>query len=115
MESRLAGRDIGFDVPVDADDDDAAAFAPAAYLEAPTESDPAVVFEETATAADGHRRLRKGLAGLDARSQDIMRRRWLQEPKATLHELAEEYGISAERVRQIEAGALKKLRGAMAA
>jgi len=115
MESRLAGQDVGFDAPVDADDEDAAAFAPAAYLEAPTESDPAVVFEETTTAADGQRRLHKGLAGLDARSQDIVHRRWLQEPKATLQELAEEYGVSAERVRQIEAGALKKMRGAMVA
>ncbi|MGA7964337.1 MAG: RNA polymerase sigma factor RpoH [Gammaproteobacteria bacterium] len=114
MESRLAGQDVGFDAPSDADDE-STAFAPAAYLEAPRESDPAVEFEQTNTVADGHRRLHKGLAGLDARSQNIMRRRWLEEPKATLHELADEYGVSAERIRQIEAVALKKLRGAMAA
>jgi RNA polymerase sigma-32 factor len=114
MESRLAGQDISFDAPTAAEDDDTAVFAPAAYLEAPTQSDPAVVLEQSTTAADGHRRLRKGLSGLDVRSRDIMHRRWLREPKATLHELADEYGISAERVRQIEASALKKLRGAMA-
>ena len=115
MESRLAGQDVGFEAPVDTGDDDAEAFAPVAYLEAPAESDPAVVVEETRTAADGRRRLRESLATLDERSQDIVRRRWLQEPKATLHELADEYGVSAERIRQIEAGALKKMRGSMAA
>ena len=113
MESRLAGQDIGFDLPNDNEDEDDT-FAPAAYLEAPTESDPAVVLEETNTAADGKRRLRKSLTQLDERSRDIVRRRWLSESKATLHELADEYGVSAERIRQIEAGALKKLRGAMA-
>ena len=113
MESRLAGQDVGFDLPGDNEDEDAT-FAPAAYLEAPTESDPAVVLEKTNTAADGKRRLRESLTQLDERSRDIVRRRWLSETKATLHELADEYGVSAERIRQIEAGALKKLRGAMA-
>ena len=113
MESRLAGQDVGFDLPNDNDDDEDT-FEPAAYLEAPTESDPAVVLEETNTAADGKRRLRESLTQLDERSRDIVRRRWLSESKATLHELAEEYGVSAERIRQIEAGALKKMRGAMA-
>ncbi len=113
MESRLAGQDVGFDLPNDNEDDEDT-FAPVAYLEAPTESDPAVVLEETNTAADGKRRLRDSLTQLDERSRDIVRRRWLSESKATLHELAEEYGVSAERIRQIEAGALKKMRGAMA-
>jgi RNA polymerase sigma-32 factor len=113
MESRLAGQDVGFDLPTEGDDEDNT-FAPVAYLEAPTESDPAVVVEETNTAADGKRRLRESLTQLDERSRDIVRRRWLSESKATLHELADEYGVSAERIRQIEAGALKKLRGAMA-
>ncbi len=113
MESRLAGQDVGFDLPTDNDDEDAT-FAPVAYLEAPTESDPAVMVEETNTAADGKRRLRESLTQLDERSRDIVNRRWLSEHKATLHELADEYGVSAERIRQIEAGALKKLRGAMA-
>ena len=54
--------------------------------------------------------LRDGLAGLDARSRDILKRRFLGEPKATLQELADEYGVSAERIRQIEANALKKMR-----
>ena len=113
MESRLAGQDIGFDLPNDNEDDENT-FSPVAYLEAPTESDPAVVLEESNTAADGKRRLRDSLTQLDERSRDIVRRRWLSESKATLHELAEEYGVSAERIRQIEAGALKKMRGAMA-
>lgn len=113
MESRLAGQDVGFDLPSDNDDDEST-FAPVAYLEAPTESDPAVVIEKTNTAADGKRRLRESLTQLDERSRDIVHRRWLSESKTTLHELADEYGVSAERIRQIEAGALKKLRGAMA-
>ena len=113
MESRLAGQDVGFDLPSDNDDDEST-FAPVAYLEAPTESDPAIMVEETNTAADGKRRLRESLTQLDERSRDIVRRRWLSESRATLHELADEFGVSAERIRQIEAGALKKMRGAMA-
>lgn len=112
MESRLAGRDIGFDLPSESDEEDHS-FAPVAYLEAARESDPAVVLEERNSAAEGKRRLHESLTRLDERSRDILRRRWLNEPKATLHELAEEYGVSAERVRQIEAGAMKKLRSAM--
>jgi RNA polymerase sigma-32 factor len=59
--------------------------------------------------------LREGLAGLDQRSRDILKRRFLGEPKATLQELADEYGVSAERIRQVEANALKKMRALFAA
>ena len=65
--------------------------------------------------ADVRERLTGAVARLDARSQDILQRRWIAEDKATLHELADEYGISAERVRQIESAALKRLKSLMAA
>ncbi|MFB9066950.1 RNA polymerase sigma factor RpoH [Pseudofulvimonas gallinarii] len=107
MESRLNGRDIGFDAPDDGDDD--APPAPVAYL-VDESQDP----ESAAISSDQDDRalsaLHEGLERLDARSKDIVVRRWLAEPKATLQELADEYGVSAERVRQIEAAAMKKMR-----
>jgi RNA polymerase sigma-32 factor len=108
MESRLNGRDIGFDAPTDSDDDDGPP-APVAYL-----VDHGMDPEATLVSEDQDDRdlesLHAGLARLDARSKDIVVRRWLNEPKATLQELADEYGVSAERVRQIEAAAMKKMR-----
>src|SRR5574338_375247 len=109
MESRLAGRDIGFDAPSDEDDDHAPP-APAHYLMADGE-DPSQAYER----ADGEDHqlelLREGMAKLDARSRDIMKRRWLDaDSKVTLQELADEYGVSAERIRQVEANALKKMK-----
>ena len=113
MEQRLAARDVAFDPAPDNDDEDAV-YTPSAYLPAP-DADPAVATEREEWDAASTRRLNSALATLDARSQDIVRRRWLaSEGKATLHELAAEYSVSAERIRQIEAGALKKLRAAMA-
>jgi len=107
MESRLNGRDIGFDAPTDSDDDGPP--APVAYL-----VDHGMDPEATLVSEDQDDRdlesLHAGLARLDARSKDIVVRRWLNEPKATLQELADEYGVSAERVRQIEAAAMKKMR-----
>jgi len=114
MESRLAGQDVAFDPQPETGDDEDAPFAPAGYLESPLDSDPAVSVEDANWAADGHQRLESSLATLDDRSRDILNRRWLVEPKATLQELADEYGVSAERVRQIETAAIKKLRAAMA-
>ncbi len=107
MESRLNGRDVAFDAPDDGDDD--APPAPVAYL-VDESQDP-----ETAAIADDQEDraltlLQAGLERLDARSKDIVVRRWLTEPKATLQELVDEYGVSAERVRQIEAAAMKKMR-----
>ena len=113
MEQRLAARDVAFDPAPETDDEDAV-YTPSAYLPAP-DSDPAVATERDQWDAATRQRLNSALATLDARSQDIVRRRWLaDEGKATLHELAAEYSVSAERIRQIEAGALKKLRAAMA-
>jgi RNA polymerase sigma-32 factor len=106
MEQRLAGQDLSFD-PADADDDEG--FAPATYLPSPN-SDPAQFVEREDADTTDHERLKAALATLDERSRTILSRRWLAENKATLHELAAEYGVSAERVRQIEANAIGKLK-----
>jgi RNA polymerase sigma-32 factor len=109
MESRLSGRDIGFDAPNDEDDDHAPP-SPAAYL-VDHNDDPSLAYERADSEDNQLELLRDGLAELDARSRDIIKRRWLDdENKATLQELADEYGVSAERVRQIEANALKKMK-----
>ena len=113
MESRLAGRDIGFDAPA-GDDDDHGPPAPIAYLEQ-ADADPAALYERGDHDEKQLDALGEGLERLDARARAILQRRFLGESKATLQELAEEYGVSAERVRQIEANALKKLRGALLA
>ncbi|MBS0457861.1 MAG: RNA polymerase sigma factor RpoH [Proteobacteria bacterium] len=114
MESRLSGRDIGFDAPADEDDEHAPP-SPAAYL-VDHADDPARAYERASSEDNQLELLKEGLAGLDARSRDIIRRRWLvDENKATLQELADEYGVSAERVRQIEANALKKMKALFAA
>ena len=97
MESRLSGRDIGFDAPADAED-------PSQMYEREDEEDSQLSL------------LREGLAKLDERSRDIVARRWLgNENKVTLQELADEYGVSAERIRQVEANALKKMKALFAA
>jgi len=114
MESRLSGRDIGFDAPTDEDDDHAPP-SPAAYL-IDSSDDPSLAYERADSEDNQLELLRDGLAELDARSRDIIKRRWLDdENKATLQELADEYGVSAERVRQIEANALKKMKALFAA
>ena len=109
MESRLSGRDIGFDAPSDEDDDHAPP-APAAYLVSRDE-DPAMAYERSDSEDSQLELLREGMARLDARSRDIIKRRWLDaDSKVTLQELADEYGVSAERIRQVEANALKKMK-----
>jgi RNA polymerase sigma-32 factor len=110
MEQRLSGHDLSFD-PYPEDDED---FAPAAYLPSPG-SDPAQAVERDNSDADSHDRLTAALAGLDERSRTILTRRWLADDKATLHELAAQFGVSAERIRQIEAGAIGKLKKQLAA
>ncbi len=113
MESRLSGRDIGFDAPDD--DDDNAPPSPIAYLRT-GEEDPSQAYEREDEEDNQLGLLREGLAGLDERSRDIVKRRWLDgDSKITLQELADEYGVSAERIRQIEANALKKMRALFAA
>jgi len=113
MESRLSGRDIGFDAPSDEDDEHAPP-SPSAYLRT-NDEDPSQAYERADSEDHQLSLLREGLAELDARSRDIVRRRWLDESKVTLQELADEYGVSAERIRQIEANAMKKMRTLLAA
>src|SRR6187455_2055420 len=112
MEQRLSSRDLSFDPAPDADDEDGA-YSPSAYLQHP-EADPSVAVEREQWDEDTAERLSQALETLDERSQTILRSRWMTEEKATLHELADRYGVSAERIRQIEANAIKKLRGIVA-
>jgi RNA polymerase sigma-32 factor len=112
MESRLSGRDIGFEAPADAEED--AKPAPEAFL-VDEGADP---YENVADADQTDNQLETlsaALQKLDQRSRDIIQRRWLNEDKATLQDLADEYGVSAERIRQVEANAMKKMRGLFAA
>ena len=113
MEGRLAASDVAFDAHPD-DDDETASFAPAHYLE-DRRHDPATQLEDADWETDNHERLGNALECLDDRSRVILQRRWLDDDKATLHELAAHYGVSAERIRQLEQGALKKLRSSMLA
>jgi RNA polymerase sigma-32 factor len=113
MESRLSGRDITFDAPDD-DDNDHAPPSPSAYLVA-ANADPAAAYERSSHEDSQLDLMREGLAGLDQRSREILQKRFLAEHKATLHELAAEYGVSAERIRQLEANALKKMKALFAA
>jgi RNA polymerase sigma-32 factor len=112
MEQRLSSRDLSFDPAPDADDEDGA-YSPSAYLPHP-EADPSVAVEREQWDDDTTERLSQALGTLDERSRHILRSRWMTEEKATLHELADRYGVSAERIRQIEANAIKKLRGLVA-
>lgn len=112
MEQRLSARDMSFDPVPDSDDEDSP-FSPAAFLPAPS-ANPAENVEAAEWEADSSNRLHQAIGRLDDRSRDILKSRWITENKATLHELADKYGVSAERIRQIEANALTKLRGFMA-
>jgi RNA polymerase sigma-32 factor len=112
MEQRLTARDAIYDPAPDTGDDDRASFTPAAYLPSP-EADPAELLEKSDWHEDATTRMAEALTTLDERSRHILQSRWLTEDKQTLHELADEYGVSAERIRQIEAAAIKKLRAAM--
>jgi len=111
MEKRLHARDAIFDPAPDADDDNA--FTPAAYLPSP-DADPAKLIEAADFNDDATERMAAALRTLDDRSRHIIESRWLDDDKLTLHDLAGQYGISAERVRQVEANAIRKLRSAMA-
>ncbi|MBK1702037.1 RNA polymerase sigma factor RpoH [Thiococcus pfennigii] len=107
MESRLANQDLAFDGD-DSDDDEGPA-APATYLP-DVRMEPAAALEREDTEQDQRERLYAALAGLDERSKTILAARWLGEKKQTLHELAQQFDVSAERIRQIEKNAMKKLR-----
>lgn len=110
MEKRLTSRDMSFDPAVDADEEEN--YSPAAYLPHP-DADPAQQLEREQFDDDSSERLTAALTRLDARSQHILRTRWMADDKATLQDLAEHYGVSAERIRQIENNAIKKLRTLM--
>jgi RNA polymerase sigma-32 factor len=111
MEARLANQDLSFDGD-DSDDDEGPA-APATYLP-DMRMEPAAQLERENTATDRRDRLYAALKGLDDRSKTILQARWLSEKKQTLHELAEVFGVSAERIRQIEAKAMAKMKKVLA-
>ncbi|MDH5377273.1 MAG: RNA polymerase sigma factor RpoH [Gammaproteobacteria bacterium] len=114
MEQRLAAHDASFDSYGDDDDDNYVAPAPAAYLE-DNRHDPARTLENSDWEENNSDRLAHALSALDDRSRDIIKRRWLAEKKSTLQELAAEYSVSAERVRQLESNAMKKLKNTLVA
>jgi RNA polymerase sigma-32 factor len=111
MEGRLNAYDAAFDAGVD-DDDETAYQAPAYYLEDKS-ADPALQVEADNFESDASDRLSWALSQLDERSRAILQQRWLNDNKATLHELAAIYSVSAERIRQLEKNAMKKLKDAM--
>ena len=108
MEGRLASRDVAFDGSVDDDDEDAP-MAPVYYLE-DTAANPANIVADEDAASVAGAQLAAALETLDARSRHILESRWLRDDKKTLMELAEHYGVSAERIRQLERNAMKKLK-----
>jgi RNA polymerase sigma-32 factor len=113
MESRLTGQDVPFD-PAAASEDDEDRWSPSAYIQAPASSDPAQALERSDWEHRANVRLYRALEELDERDRVILEQRWLTEQKATLHELAERFGVSAERVRQLEKNAISRLKRLMA-
>ncbi len=111
MEGRLAAQDMAFDGLTDEDDD--LSIAPAQYLEA-LDANPAQIIEKQDWAKNSVDRLYASLNHLDDRSKDILASRWLSDQKATLHELASKYSVSAERIRQLEKNAMKKVKMSLA-
>nr|VFJ76166.1 MAG: RNA polymerase, sigma 32 subunit, RpoH [Candidatus Kentron sp. FW] len=112
MEKRLNARDAAFDGPPEEDDEDREKPAPVTYLQ-DQRFEPAFQIEEENWREHGETQLRNALTTLDPRSREIITKRWLEEEKSTLQELADRYQVSAERVRQLEKNAMKKLRGVM--
>ena len=108
MENRLNSADSAFDMPCDEEDDEKA-FSPSQYLEDHSFSPDQIVEKENYENVN-HTALMKNISTLDRRAQDIIRARWLDDHKLTLNELADKYSVSAERIRQIEASAFKKLK-----
>lgn len=111
MEKRLGNRDMSFDISDDEGDDDSY-IAPASYLQQHG-ADPALLLENADWGGHEHDLLHDAMATLDERSLDIVSSRWLADKKATLHELADRYNVSAERIRQLEQNAMKKLKAAV--
>ncbi len=113
MENRLNNHDIGFNMSSD-EDDDSAYLAPENTLLSSTPS-PELLLEHDDAEQRNHAQLSEALEDLDDRSKEIVSRRWLSDPKATLQELANEYGVSAERIRQIEKNAFNSMKTAFVA
>jgi len=113
MEGRLTSADVAFDASDD-EDDDSTYVAPAHYLEDHA-ADPALLLENQNWETNSHQDLHIALAALDERSRDILQHRWLNDDKLTLHDLAAKYGVSAERVRQLEKNAMNKIKATLSA
>jgi len=114
MERRLSAYDASYDGPAGDTDEEDSVFAPAGYLEF-TGPGPEQEVESAQDESLDQQHLAQALSSLDDRSREIIRRRWLSENKSTLHDLADEFNVSAERIRQLEAAAMKKMRTAIAA
>ncbi|MES9813362.1 MAG: RNA polymerase sigma factor RpoH [Candidatus Thiodiazotropha sp.] len=112
MESRLSGKDIAFDGPMQEDDDQVTA-TPAGYL-SDMRMEPASLLESSDSESQMKQRLVNAMQDLDERSREILQARWLGDKKSTLHELAERFQVSAERIRQIEKNAMTKLKANLA-
>lgn len=113
MEARLNSMDTSYNAPADSENDDAySSISPENYLE-DNSTDPARLFETDNEEQNGKENLIQAMKSLDQRSQDILKQRWLIDKKATLHHLAAQYGVSAERIRQLEKNAMNKLRKAI--
>jgi RNA polymerase sigma-32 factor len=113
MEGRLSSRDLGYDQPVDGEDDSAWQ-APQYFLEDQS-SDPSDILESSDWQDSNEALLHDAIGELDERSRDILAQRWLSEKKSTLHDLADQYGVSAERIRQLEQAAMKQIRASFSA
>lgn len=115
MESRMSNYDMAFDIGNDEDDSDSAAYSPSMYLQT-NNSDLAANVEKEQHVQHTNNRLMSAIKTLDDRSQDILHSRWLDDNnKTTLQELADKYGVSAERVRQLEKNAMKKVQALLVA
>ncbi|WP_455366469.1 RNA polymerase sigma factor RpoH [Kaarinaea lacus] len=114
MEKRMSGQDTPFDGYADANDDDDYSPTPAGYLQ-DNSNEPLLVLERENSEEHNNEKLAQALESLDDRSRDILQQRWLSEKKSTLHDLAAQYNVSAERIRQLEQNAMKKMKASMVA
>ena len=114
MEKRMSGHDASFDGYADQSDEDDFKPAPAGYLQ-DLSNEPSILLERENTTETDNEKLAEALKNLDDRSRDILQQRWLSEKKSTLHDLAAKYKVSAERIRQLEQAAMKKMKATMVA
>lgn len=114
MEKRMSGQDTPFDGYADANDDDDYSPTPAGYLQ-DNSNEPSLLLERENSEEHNNEKLAQALESLDDRSRDILQQRWLSEKKSTLHDLAAQYNVSAERIRQLEQNAMKKMKASMVA